>query len=113
MLGMGKGGRRRGRPCMRWKDDIKTVTGLTLSELIRAVENRDDWRQLITIITRSRPRLDGTSNKPDITGGCVNLGTAHHTGERTDCKISLALPYASHPQRMKGFQQDHPPDTAL
>ncbi|GFS13792.1 endonuclease-reverse transcriptase [Elysia marginata] len=60
MLGMGEGGRRRGRPCMRWKDDIKTMTGLTLSELVRAVENRDDWRQLITTITRSRPRLDGT-----------------------------------------------------
>ncbi|GFS26946.1 ecdysteroid UDP-glucosyltransferase [Elysia marginata] len=60
MLGMGEGGRRRGRPCMRWKDDIKTVTGLTLSELVRAVENRDHWRQLITTITRSRPRLDGT-----------------------------------------------------
>ncbi|GFR95177.1 endonuclease-reverse transcriptase [Elysia marginata] len=29
MLGMGEGGRRRGRPCMRWKDDIKTVTRLT------------------------------------------------------------------------------------
>ncbi|GFR97597.1 endonuclease-reverse transcriptase [Elysia marginata] len=37
MLGMGEGGRRRGRPCMRWKDDIKTLTGLTLSELVRAV----------------------------------------------------------------------------
>ncbi|GFR72713.1 hypothetical protein ElyMa_003848400 [Elysia marginata] len=60
MLGMGEGGRRRGRPCMRWKDDIKTVTGLTLSELARAVENRDDWRQLITTITRSWPQLDGT-----------------------------------------------------
>ncbi|GFS21442.1 endonuclease-reverse transcriptase [Elysia marginata] len=42
MLGMGEGGRRRGRPCMRWKDDTQTVTGLTLSELVRAVENRDD-----------------------------------------------------------------------
>ncbi|GFR66262.1 hypothetical protein ElyMa_003679100 [Elysia marginata] len=61
MLGMGEGGRRRGRPCMRWKDDIKTVTGRTLSELVRAVENRDHWRQLITTITRSRPRLDETS----------------------------------------------------
>ncbi|GFR96145.1 hypothetical protein ElyMa_002713300, partial [Elysia marginata] len=59
-LGKGEGGGRRGRLCMRWKDDIKTVTGLTLSELVRAVENRDDWRQLITTITRSRPRLDGT-----------------------------------------------------
>ncbi|GFS01550.1 ecdysteroid UDP-glucosyltransferase [Elysia marginata] len=62
MLGMGEGGRRRGRSCMRWKDDIKTVTGLTLSELVRAVENRDYWRQLITTITRSRPGLDGTSS---------------------------------------------------
>ncbi|GFS00969.1 ecdysteroid UDP-glucosyltransferase [Elysia marginata] len=60
MLGMGEGGRRRGRPCMRWKDNIKTVMGLTLSELVRAVENRNDWRQLITTITRSRPQLDGT-----------------------------------------------------
>ncbi|GFR91985.1 ecdysteroid UDP-glucosyltransferase [Elysia marginata] len=59
-LGMGEGGRRRGRPCMRWKDDIKTVTGVTLSELVRAVENRDCWRQLITTITKSQPRLDGT-----------------------------------------------------
>ncbi|GFR86737.1 endonuclease-reverse transcriptase [Elysia marginata] len=60
MLLTGEGGRRRGRPCMRWKDDIKTVTGLTLSEMVRAVENRDDWRQLITAITRSRSRLEGT-----------------------------------------------------
>ncbi|GFR75716.1 endonuclease-reverse transcriptase [Elysia marginata] len=50
VLGMGEGGRRGGRQCMRWKDDIKTVTGLTLSELVRAVENRDDWRQLITTV---------------------------------------------------------------
>ncbi|GFR88869.1 hypothetical protein ElyMa_006110200, partial [Elysia marginata] len=61
MLWMGEGGRRRGRPCMRWKDDIKTVTGLTLSELVRAMENLDDFRQLITTITGSRPRLDVTS----------------------------------------------------
>ncbi|GFS09805.1 endonuclease-reverse transcriptase [Elysia marginata] len=60
MLGMGEGGRRRGRPCKRWKDDIKTVTGFTLSELVRAVENRDNWRQLITTITRCRPQIDGT-----------------------------------------------------
>ncbi|GFR92442.1 hypothetical protein ElyMa_004353100, partial [Elysia marginata] len=59
-LGMGEDGRRRGRLSMRWKDDFKTVTGLKLSELVRAVENHDDWRQLITTITRSRPRLDGT-----------------------------------------------------
>ncbi|GFS03629.1 ecdysteroid UDP-glucosyltransferase [Elysia marginata] len=60
---MGEGRRRRGRPCMRWKDDIKTVTGLTLSELVRVVENRDYWRQLITTITRSQPRLDGPRNQ--------------------------------------------------
>ena len=60
MLGMGEGERGRGRPSMRWKDDIERVTGLGLSELARVVENRDDWRQLITTITRSRPRLDGT-----------------------------------------------------
>ncbi|GFR60332.1 endonuclease-reverse transcriptase [Elysia marginata] len=60
MLWMGEGERRQGRPCMRWKDDIKTVTGLTFSELVRAVENRDHWRQLITTIARSRQGLDGT-----------------------------------------------------
>ena len=50
MLG-GIGGRRRGRPRMRWLD------GITLSELWDLVMDREAWRAAIHGVTKSRTRL--------------------------------------------------------
>jgi len=36
------GAHRRGRPRTAWMDNIKTWTGLTMEELIRMVEDRDE-----------------------------------------------------------------------
>ncbi len=60
MLGMGNGGRKRGKPRARWMDDIEAVTGSSLSQLREDVRDRDQWRQKVTGITRRRTRLDGT-----------------------------------------------------
>ena len=60
MLGMGGSSRKRGRPRVRWLDDIKAVTNCTLAELCGSARDRDTWRKMIMAITRSRTRVDGT-----------------------------------------------------
>ena len=41
------GSRTRGRPQMTWIDNIKSSTGLSLTELIRKVEDRHQWRKIV------------------------------------------------------------------
>ena len=60
MLGMGNGARSRGRPRRRWIDEIVDVTGIALSKLTRIARDRDGWRRLVIVVTRGRPRPDGT-----------------------------------------------------
>jgi hypothetical protein len=60
MLGMGEGKRSRGRPKMRWMDEILEVTGLSLPKLLEATRNRLAWRSKVMEITRGRIRPDGT-----------------------------------------------------
>ena len=60
MLGMGNGSRSRGRPRRRWLDELLEITGLRLQALIEAAGERDGWRRLVHVVTRGRPRPDGT-----------------------------------------------------
>ena len=50
------GSRTRGRPKMTWIDNIKSWTGLSLTELTRKVEDRHQWRKIVvwpTLVTRT------------------------------------------------------------
>jgi hypothetical protein len=60
MIGMGGGKRGRRRPRMRWLDEIKQLTGLSLQELKEKVRDREAWRSIIMTVTEGRNRPDGT-----------------------------------------------------
>ena len=54
MLGGVGGRRRRGRPRMRWLDDITDSMDLCLSDLWEMVMDREAWRAVIHGFTKSR-----------------------------------------------------------
>ena len=51
---------KRGRPRIRWADDMKPTAGMCLGDHETAVKDRDNWRTIIMTVTSSWHRFDGT-----------------------------------------------------
>ena len=59
MLAHGEGKRKRGRPRRRWMEEIHKTTRMKLEKLKEATRDRERWRELLRMITRTQ-RVDGT-----------------------------------------------------
>jgi hypothetical protein len=58
MLGITAGARKKGKPRMRWMDDMKSVTGLSVNDLNQLVKDRKKWNFLVNNIVKKRKRIN-------------------------------------------------------
>ena len=70
MLGITAGTRKKGKPRMRWTDDIKSVTGLSVNDLNQLVKDRKKWKILVNNITKKRKRTHVKSKEKATANHC-------------------------------------------
>ena len=58
MLGITAGAKKKGKPRMRWMDDIKSVTGLSVNNLNQLVKKRKKRKLLVNNIVKKRKRTN-------------------------------------------------------
>ena len=58
MLGITAGTRKKGKPRMRWMDDIKSVTGVSVHDFSQLVKDRKKWNSLVNNMVKKRKRTN-------------------------------------------------------